>query len=108
VAARRCSVCLVNLPDRMGSCPICKTATDYFSNEYPADDWKQQVDDIRAAAEAAEAVDDEVERWRLEQLLAAGYSTAHACVLAGSKVDLHRAVELAGQCPPALAAQILI
>lgn len=51
-----------------------------------------------------------VERWRLEELLRAGYPTSIALELAtAADVDLHQAVELLGQgCAPELAAQILL
>ena len=50
-----------------------------------------------------------VESWRLHVLIEAGYPLALAERIAGSEVDLHRAVELirAG-CGPDVAAEILL
>lgn len=50
-----------------------------------------------------------VESWRLHQLMEAGYPLPLAERLAGSEVDLHRAMELleAG-CSPETAAEILL
>jgi hypothetical protein len=52
---------------------------------------------------------DQVEHWRTEELVRAGYSAAAAAELATRHdIDLHHAVELVGQgCPPELAVQIL-
>jgi len=52
---------------------------------------------------------DKVESWRLHVLIEAGYPLPLAERLAGSPVDLHRAVELlpAG-CTPETAAEILL
>lgn len=53
--------------------------------------------------------EEKVKRWRLEQLLDAGYELAAAEELAGrNDVDLHQAVELVKRgCPPDTAARIL-
>jgi hypothetical protein len=50
-----------------------------------------------------------VESWRLHQLMEAGYPLPLAERLAGSEVDLHRAMQLleAG-CSPETAAEILL
>jgi hypothetical protein len=50
-----------------------------------------------------------VESWRLHILIEAGYPLPLAERIAGSDVDLHRAVELLGQgCSPQTAAEILL
>lgn len=50
-----------------------------------------------------------VERWRLEQLLRAGYSVRLAERIAASDADLHQAVALVDAgCRPAVAALILL
>ena len=51
-----------------------------------------------------------IERWRLSELIRAGYPVAAAELLAAcSEVDLHQAVELAAQgCPADLAIKILV
>jgi hypothetical protein len=50
-----------------------------------------------------------VESWRLHVLMEAGYPLPLAEKLAGSEVDLHRAVELVGQgCTPQTAVEILL
>jgi rRNA processing protein Krr1/Pno1 len=48
--------------------------------------------------------------WRIEQLIAAGFDSDGAFVLALDRnVDLHDAIELVGRgCPPATAVRILI
>jgi rRNA processing protein Krr1/Pno1 len=48
--------------------------------------------------------------WRIEQLLAAGFDSDAALVLALDRdIDLHEAIELIGRgCPPATAFRILI
>jgi hypothetical protein len=53
---------------------------------------------------------DQVEHWRTQELVRAGYSAAAAAELAARHdIDLHHAVELVGQgCPPDLAVQILL
>jgi hypothetical protein len=59
---------------------------------------------------ASAHLNDEVLRWRLSQLLRAGYSADQAVELACQlDVDLHRAVELPARgCPTPLALRILI
>jgi hypothetical protein len=50
-----------------------------------------------------------VESWRLHVLMEAGYPLPLAERIAGSEVDLHRAVELlANGCAPDTAAEILL
>ena len=50
-----------------------------------------------------------VESWRLHVLIEAGYPLVLAERIAGSGVDLHRAVELLHQgCSPETAAEILL
>jgi hypothetical protein len=50
-----------------------------------------------------------VESWRLHVLMEAGYPFSLAEKLAGTEVDLHRAVELLGQgCSPETAVEILL
>ena len=51
-----------------------------------------------------------IERWRVEELMRAGYGTRAAGRLATRHdIDLHQAVELLGQgCPPELAVKILL
>jgi hypothetical protein len=50
-----------------------------------------------------------VESWRLHVLIEAGYPLVLAERIAGSHVDLHRAVELLHQgCSPETAAEILL
>jgi hypothetical protein len=52
---------------------------------------------------------EDVVRWRLEQLLSAGYEREDASTLAARRdVDLHLAVELLARgCPPKTALRIL-
>jgi hypothetical protein len=59
---------------------------------------------------AVEPVEDELMRWRLEQLERAGYDRPSAEMLAAElEVDLHEAVELARRgCPPETALRILL
>ena len=61
-----------------------------------------------ALAEAV-AGGDQVRRWRLEELVKAGYAPWDALVLSRrSDIDLHRAVDLLVRgCPPATAMRIL-
>ena len=51
----------------------------------------------------------EIEHWRRQQLLAAGFAPDLAAELAGSRaIDLHALLHLVDQgCPPTLAARIL-
>jgi hypothetical protein len=51
-----------------------------------------------------------IERWRIEELVRAGYGTRAAGRLAARHdIDLHRAIELLDQgCPPELATKILL
>jgi hypothetical protein len=52
---------------------------------------------------------DKVERWRLGELLDAGYPVALAERIAASDADLHRALELVARgCPHRLAAEIVL
>jgi hypothetical protein len=57
-----------------------------------------------------ETEDERVARWRLEQLVRAGYEETAALVLADLvHVDLHLAVDLVRQgCPPDTALRILL
>ena len=57
-----------------------------------------------------ETEDERVARWRLEQLVRAGYEETAALVLADLvHVDLHFAVDLVHQgCPPDTALRILV
>lgn len=69
------------------------------------------MEDELANAAPVETELDRVESWRLRELLNAGYSVADAEAIAAQiyEIDLHFAVKLvAGGCPPALAAQILL
>jgi hypothetical protein len=54
--------------------------------------------------------DAQVDQWRLDELLKAGYPIGWAQLVAGSSTDLHEAVELVTVkgCPPATAAKILL
>ena len=63
-----------------------------------------------AVEEIVETELDRVERWRLEELVRAGYDPSSAFELAArTDVDLHAAVELVERgCPSELAAQILL
>ncbi len=57
----------------------------------------------------AESERGKVESWRLHVLMEAGYPLPLAERIAGSEVDLHRAVELlANGCAPDTAAEILL
>jgi hypothetical protein len=57
----------------------------------------------------AESERTKVEGWRLHVLIEAGYPLHLAERIAGSEVDLHRAVELLRQgCEPITAAEILL
>lgn len=60
--------------------------------------------------EIHETEDDRVARWRLEQLLRAGYEATDALVLADLvHVDLHAALDLVGRgCPSDTAPRILV
>ncbi len=63
------------------------------------------------AAELHEATEVErIERWRLEELLRAGYSPDGAAALAGRlDIDLHEAVALLERgCPAEVALRILL
>ena len=63
-----------------------------------------------AVEEIVETELDRVERWRLEELVRAGYDPSAAFELAArTDVDLHAAVELVERgCPNELAARILL
>jgi hypothetical protein len=60
--------------------------------------------------EIHETEDERVARWRLEQLLRAGYDETAALVLADLvHVDLHEAIDLVGHgCPSGTALRILL
>ena len=73
---------------------------------------RQDVEELSAASEDVPADDlerDKVVRWRLEQLVAAGYDGRSALVLAmDPAVDLHRAVSMLRRgCPLETALRIL-
>jgi hypothetical protein len=67
-----------------------------------------QTDDIADASRPDPAA--KVLGWRIEQLLAAGFDSDAAFVLALDRnVDLHEAIDLVGRgCPPAIALRILV
>ena len=60
--------------------------------------------------EIHETEDDRVARWRLEQLVRAGYDETEALVLADLvHIDLHAALDLVGRgCPSDTALRILV
>ena len=59
--------------------------------------------------ETHESEQAKVESWRLHVLMEAGYPLSLAERIAGSEVDLHRAVELLRRgCTPQTAAEILL
>lgn len=64
------------------------------------------------AATLAEKVTagDPVRRWRLQELVRAGYDPADALVLSGQpEIDLHLAIDLVKHgCPPRTAVRILL
>jgi hypothetical protein len=53
---------------------------------------------------------DPVRRWRLQELVRAGYNPGDALVMSGQpEIDLHRAIELVKRgCPPHTAVRILV
>jgi hypothetical protein len=63
-----------------------------------------------SAAVVIETEQERVERWRLEELLRAGFDPDAAAELAPRfDIDLHHAIELIDRgCPPALAREILV
>jgi hypothetical protein len=63
-----------------------------------------------SAAVVIETEQERVERWRLEELVRAGFDPAAAAELAPRfDIDLHNAIELIDRgCPPALAFEILL
>jgi len=64
------------------------------------------VTDVIETHESEQA---KVESWRLHVLMEAGYPLSLAERIAGSEVDLHRAVELLRRgCTPQTAAEILL
>jgi ATP-dependent exoDNAse (exonuclease V) beta subunit len=65
---------------------------------------------MSAVAAIIETEQERVERWRVEELLRAGFDPAAAAELATRlDVDLHAATELVDRgCPPELALQILL
>jgi hypothetical protein len=70
---------------------------------------RQTVSETTEFIETAEDERSKVESWRLHVLMEAGYPLSLAERLAGSEVDLHRAVELVGSgCTAETAAEILL
>lgn len=70
---------------------------------------RQTVSETREMIDAAENEQSKVESWRLHVLMEAGYPLPLAERIAGSDVDLHRAVELlTNGCTPETAAEILL
>jgi hypothetical protein len=52
---------------------------------------------------------DPVRRWRLDELVRAGYVRSDALALSRSGIDLHLAIDLVKRgCPPRTAARILL
>ena len=76
------------------------------SSEEPA----ESADEARRPPRVARRGDEMVVRWRLAQLLRAGYDRADAERLAlRTEVDLHVAINLVrGGCPPLIAQRILL
>jgi hypothetical protein len=70
---------------------------------------RQTVSETTEFIETDEDERSKVESWRLHVLMEAGYPLSLAERLAGSEVDLHRAVELVGSgCTAETAAEILL
>jgi hypothetical protein len=70
---------------------------------------RQTVSETREMIDATENEQSKVESWRLHVLMEAGYPLPLAERIAGSDVDLHRAVELlTNGCTPETAAEILL
>jgi len=105
----RCSTCAINYPPDEHRCHVCQDKLDYFANENPDSDWKEAVERAKATI-AARTTLEQVERWRLEQLLDAGYPVDTAEQIARRPaIDLHGAIDLVTNgCPPELAGEILL
>jgi hypothetical protein len=66
---------------------------------------------VSAATLAAQVTEgDPVRRWRLQELIRAGYNPGDALALSGQpEIDLHVAIDLVKRgCPPRTAARILL
>jgi RNA polymerase subunit RPABC4/transcription elongation factor Spt4 len=104
--ASRCSMCDLNYPPEMNTCPICEQATTRYSGISVTEDWQQEVS--RRTKTSLE-IPDKIIAWRHKVFLDLGLDDMHAALLAYSKeVDLEKARSMAkAGCDPALIFDIL-
>ena len=110
MAIRRCSICALEYPVYVSHCQVCDGPLwiDTSDNLNPA--WRDEIERKKMEPEV-DVLEEEkmsVESWRLKSLLDAGYPLAKAQILAGSDVDLHKAIDLLKKCgDPKIAFKIL-
>jgi hypothetical protein len=107
----RCSNCEINYPSHFMRCQVCDEGLSRLTGEEPDFDWQYNVHLARNGQPiTARTTAEQVEDWRLEQLLDAGYDIDAATNIAKRpwhEVDLHQAVDvIRNGCPPELAAEI--
>lgn len=103
-----CGICYP--PGRVAPCAVCDGDLEK-QPIMPDPEWRKRVEALLAAQVAARDEGDlgRVLAWRLGSLIEAGYTVAHAEVLAAARdIDLHRACALlANGCPEQTAWAIL-
>jgi hypothetical protein len=72
--------------------------------------FTEEEDTMSAVEITIETESERVERWRMDELMRAGFDFGSAVQLAAAPgVDLHAAIDLVGRgCPPPLAVRILL
>jgi hypothetical protein len=111
MTCRRCSLCSINYPAGRAKCGVCGGELALLTTVGPDLDWPEAVERKLAELEHRRSTASQVEAWRLEQLLNAGYPLETAERLAElpwHQVDLHQAVDLACTAGHECAAAILL
>jgi len=111
----RCSSCGINYPVHFQcrKCKVCGEATNEFSDDAPDTDWQKKVElaqkDMAVYIPEDKSNQVQVDIWREEELIAAGFSEGSAAELAANvTIDLHKACELARAAGPEIAYRILV
>lgn len=105
---RKCTPCGIKYPPEpeFSKCRVCEGTTAHLIGT-PDSDWEEKVATL--SGPTADEVDDPIDRWRFQELTAAGLEPAAALELAANrKVEIRFVTDrlIARGCTPDLAYQI--